>query len=469
MSFDSMGRYTANHKASDHVGNMLPDIGHSEGMSPHLGDGGKVAEWLPVQFFDKHFENWFVVMPGKAVALDPDGALMPAQYGLTSATVTYTQNDIDAGVLDVATGLPVTAAKTVNLDQLTGVRHGSWTLANAGTGSYTSGFMGRFGVAFNDATIKYPIGVAPYAYLQWAGGDGSNPSGYRHHNYNMQHRVAVLCDYVIKLPLVPAQTATEAVDTSATGSALVFGTAAVHSRANAVANATGRYNATYGTVPVLATYPVIALALAEQNLAIQTPRTAFAVASTGASDTWATAVLVNERSSLAAVTAAGDYWVDYPKGVIFIYSSDGSTLPTALSGATSPTITYYRTDAAASVVSKFACVVGGAIVPGSYLKVTANSNLVLADPASDNFAKIVGQVLSLEVHPKDALDMVRTGFSPALSTSAAGSMANAVAGTASLGAGQMDMMPGSATGGMPDAVNYAGAANTMVIINLIGR
>jgi hypothetical protein len=99
MSFDSLNRYNPNHKVWDHVGNLIPDVEHSEGERPAIEL--QVASWLPVQFFDKHYENWMVVLPGKAIALDPDGRAMPAEYGLTSASVVYTQNDVDAGTIDV--------------------------------------------------------------------------------------------------------------------------------------------------------------------------------------------------------------------------------------------------------------------------------------------------------------------------------------------------------------------------------
>lgn len=469
MSYDTLRGQAPNHKAWDHVGNIIPDIEHSEGERPHLGDGGKVAEWLPVKFYDKYYENWMVVLPGKAVALDPDGRLMPAEYGLTGASVVYTQNDVDNGVVDVATGLAVTVPKTVVLANLDGVRDATWTRDNAGTGSVTSGFLGRFGQDFGDAARKYPVGVAPYAYPQWAGGDGFNPSQYRQHNYNMQHRAGVLCDYVIKLPLVPAQEANEALDKTATGSALVFGSQNIFTRANAQANADGRYDAVTGSWPVLDTYPVIAVALNHEDLAKQTQRTTLVLSSTDTSDDMS-GVLVNERSALSAVTQAGDYWVDYEKGVVFLYSADGATLPTQISGATgTPRVTYYRLGAAPGVLSKFASVLAGGLLPGDFLKVGTESNLVKADPGSDNFADILGQVLCLETHPKDSLDRVRTAYVPALGTDASGSMANGAAGSASVNAGHMDQMPGSATGGAPDLVHYAGAADTIVIINLISR
>jgi len=465
--FDSLGRYQASHKAWDHVGNIIPDVEHSEGTRPALEL--RPADWLPVQMFDKHYENWNVIMPGKAVALDPNGRAMPAEYGLTGASVVYTQSDVDQGVVDIATGAPVTAAKTVSLANLTGVRHASWTAATAGTGAITSGFLGRYGSDgdYADGSKKYPVGVAPYAALQWAGGDGFNPAQLRQHNYIMQHQIAVLCDYVLRLPLIPAQEANETVEKAVSGSNLVFGTRDTHTRAQAQANTTGRYNASTGSLPVLASHTVIALALDEQDLARQTSRTQLAMSSTDASDDLS-GLLLSEKSSLAAITQAGDYMMDHAVGVIFLYSADGATLPTALSGAAGTVrLTYYRNGAAAGTVSKFASVLGP-VKPGDFLKAGANSNLVPA-AGGDDYKDILGQVLALETHPRDALDRVRTAYNPPLGTDSSGSMSNGVAGSASANMGHMDRMPGSATGGHPDLIHYAGAADTIVIVNLVSR
>jgi hypothetical protein len=109
------------------------------------------------------------------------------------------------------------------------------------------------------------------------------------------------------------------------------------------------------------------------------------------------------------------------------------------------------------------------LVAGDFLKVGTESNWVRADPATDNFADIMGQVLGFETYPKDYLEYVRTAYDPAIRTDASGGMANAALTGASTGAGQLDQMPGSATGGMSDLVTYAGAANLVAIVNLISR
>jgi len=86
-------------------------------------------------------------MPGKIVACDQDGFVMPAEFaaGIAAATtVVYTANDVTAGTIDIATGSAVTVAKTVTLTQIDGTRGAGWTAANAGVAAgATSSFMGR--------------------------------------------------------------------------------------------------------------------------------------------------------------------------------------------------------------------------------------------------------------------------------------------------------------------------------------
>lgn len=448
MSFDAVGRYAGTHRPWDHAGNVIPEIEHSEGIRPAFPF--KVAPYLPVQFKDKYDEDWYVIMPGKLVALDPAGWVVPA-YLATATTIAYTANDVLAGTIDIRTGDAVTAAATVTLSQVDGS---------------TYGFMGRQGVAFYDSAnlVSAPIGVAPYAYYQWAGDggpydDGWNPAGYRYHNYNRQHQVAVLCDAVIKLPLVPGQCASETLTTNWSNSAVTFGTKAWKNRT--YLQATARYDASTGYLPVLSTDTVIGLVLDNYPVAknsINTPITSNV-----------SGLLVTEVDSISAVTAAGYFFVDYPMGVVFVYSADGASLPTVTAAST---VTYFHYATAPSVYSVFACVLSttSELVPGDFVGVAVDSNFTrLAVTASTLPTDIVGQVLGFEVHPQDALDRVKTAFSPVILTDASGSMSNATAGSDATLRGHMDRMPGSATGGMPDAIHYSGASNTFVVINLIGR
>jgi len=409
MPLDSVGRYNPTHKVWDHVGNMVPVVEHSEGVRPH-GEF-KPAAWLPVQFFDKYYENWFVVMPGKILAFDNQGRVCPAQYGLDSATVTYTAQDVEAGVIDVRTG------SALLIDNI-----GTFNVADV------DDFMGT-GV---DMAVSSPVGVAPYVMLQWAGDgsaldDGFTPAAYRQHNYNMQHQVAILCDYVLELPLVPAAQAAAAITQD--------------SRADNVAV----FNAV-GNLPVAKNTQRTLITFSEGAGAPLDVATRFAV----------------EKNAAADIAAAGDWHIDLTTGVISVYASSDI-------GDTDYKVAYFHYGSAptGSSVSKFASALGD-LKPGDFVKCNADSNFVVASPKAageattgDTFDVIMGQVLEVEdVFGKDALDKVRTAYD-SIGTDASGALPAY--------AGQMDQMPGSATGGVSDKVHYAGAANLVVRINLISR
>lgn len=400
MAFNNVGQYSPSHKTWDHVGNMIPVVEHSEGVRPH-GEFMPAA-WLPVKFFDKFYENWMTVMPGKILAFDNDNRVVPAQYGLAAATVTYTTNDTEAGVIDVRTGAALVsgAEGTFNVSDVTD-------------------FMGR-GVAM---AVSSPVGVAPYPILQWAGDgsaldDGFNPAAYREHNYNMQHRVAILCDYVLELPIVPAKTTTANITRS------VF---------DGVAKTV--------TFDALANLPVAA----------NTQRTTMAFSNGTLSDT--ATRFANQLDDADDIAAAGDWHIDLTTGVITAYASSDPGAGNIYK------LTYwnYASAPTGSNVSVFACVLGD-ITAGDFLKCNADSNWVV--DSSPTVADTMGQVLEVEVQPRDGLDKVRTAFSN-INTDAAGSLPGY--------AGQMDQMPGSATGGVTDKVHFAGAANKVCRVNLVTR
>lgn len=410
MAFDSLGRYVPNHKTWDHVGNMIPVVEYSEGIRPH-GEF-KPAAWLPVQFYEKYYENWITVMPGKILAFDNDGRLVPAQYGLSSATITYTANDVAAGVIDVRTGetLLTAAIGTFNV-------------------SAVANFMGTTGLAM---AVSSPVGVAPYAYLQWAGDGGAydtgfNPSAYAKHNYNMQHKTALLCDYVLELPLVPAATSSE----------------------NMTQNS---YASNVSTFTALTNLPV----------ATNTMRTEITFANGTLTD--ASTRFVNQVDAVTDIAASGDWHINYRTGVVSVYAT------ATLGAGNLYTVTYYNYASAptGSNVSRFACALGD-LKAGDFVKCNADSNWVKATPSvvgddenGDGFAEIMGQVIELEdLLGKDALDKVRTAYDPAIGTSGTGSLPGY--------AGQMDQMPGTATGGVTDKIHYAGAADKVVRINLVTR
>jgi hypothetical protein len=300
------------------------------------------------------------------------------------------------GTIDVRTGVALTAAATFAVAAVTD-------------------FMGRTGEAM---AVGKPVGVAPYAYWQWAGDgsaldDGFNPSAYRNHNHNLQHRVAILCDYVLEVPLVPGATAAEAkLNTAETNASNV------------------------SVFTALANLPVA-------KSTVRTPIT-FGGA-TGAN-------FVNEVALASDIAAAGDWAIDLTTGVVSVFAA------AAINADDSLTITYSHYAAAPTAVSVFASAVGN-LKAGDFVIIDANSNYQIA--TTESFQDIVGQVLEVESAEKDALGMVKTAYNPPLGTDSSGSSPGY--------AGQMDQMPGSATGGVSDKVHYAGAADLVVRINLVSR
>lgn len=403
MSFNAIGQYTPNYKSWDHIQNIIPKVDFSEGIRP---GSFQVAPWLPVQLWDKKWEHWFVLMPGKGVALDNDGDIIPAGLGVAGATITYSTDDVTAGVMDVRTGETLLLANV-----------GTFTVASI---DGTPGFKGRTGVA---ADFGKFIGICPYPYWKRCGDGSSNDTGYNpayyvQHNFMLQPKIAILCDYVIEVPQVPAQTATEATTFAAP-------TAGVSTN----------------TLDPLDNLPVA-------KNTIRTPIT-FA---DGGSGHGATLFLV-EKSSASDLAVVGDWYIDTETGIISVYS--GTTTPNGI------TVTYYNYASAptGTSVSRFACALGD-LEPGDFVKFNVDSNYVIADPTTEYFDTICGQVIGFETFPRDGLDKVKTAHS-SLSTSGTGALPGY--------SGQFDQMPGTATGGVSDKIHYAGAANKTVLINLISR
>ncbi len=438
--------YTANHKVWDHVGNITPNVEYSEAHRPH----GEyiVADWLPVGRYEKHYENYFVVSTGKIIAFDRTGKVVPA--GLKTAfavgsgdVLTYATADATTLTTDLTTGVAVAVAAGYTRAEITAA-----LLA-----------LGLLDASENaEDFISYPVGVAPYNFLQWAGGDGFNPANLKEHNNMMQHRVGILCKYVVELPLVPAAHAGSDLSSSTgiSSSEIVDWTAADADGAwfdSTALAATLRYAA------VTAGDDVVALNLPVMDLAKNTTLTPITLP-TG---------FTREVSSIATIVQAGDYFIDYGVGVILIFETDGNAAPVATG-----TCDYYHYETLPASVSTYACALGD-LQPGDFVRADADSNFVKAniiddtevetvtsaDPetslTSDELAallnlsakrqdEIIGQVLDSDTHPKDYMDRVRTAY-PQLGT--------------------LDQMPGSASSGLPASLTYAGGSNKMIRILLL--
>jgi len=144
----------------------------SEGERPALEL--RPAQYLPVKYQDRYLNDWVVVTAGTIVAVDASGDLVNANGG-ASQLLTYTADDV---------GL------TVNFDSN---GHDTYVAAAGNTSNRVPG--------------NKPIGVAPYDYFQNinAGFDSASPTAItKYTNYQIQDKVAVLCDYLIEVPVKTA-------------------------------------------------------------------------------------------------------------------------------------------------------------------------------------------------------------------------------------------------------------------------
>jgi hypothetical protein len=389
---------------------------------------GIPAPWLPTQYEDVYYEQFITCMPGRPVALTVDGFLVPAGLRVDWAAaaggdtiLTYLDNDVNELVVDLTTGEVLTAATSYNKTAvLAALRE-----------------RGLVGAAANIETyISKPVGVAAQAYYAWGSNVGVrevstalktfNPADFKFHNYRMQHQVQVLCDYCIRVPWLASAETTEAMDATLTGGAPTFGAANLYASADVLGLV--RYSDITNT-------NFIAWFSASSPIAVNTTRTPIS-----ANDA---ALLVRRRMSPDQLTAAGDYYVDYDAGVWFFYVSGGASVPAYVSGTT---LTFNEYATVPTTVSDYVSCTG-AIVPGSFVEVDANSNYTLS--TSTSIQDVLGQVLGFIKHPRDKLDRVKTRYQ---------------------GLGTVNQMPGTATSGYPDTLNNTTTgADTEVIINLITR
>jgi hypothetical protein len=135
------------------------------------------AQYLPVKQLDKYLNDWVVITAGTIVAVDASGDLVNANGG-ASQLLTYTADDVGT---------------TIDYDSN---GHDSYVAAAGNTTNRVPG--------------NKPIGVAPYDYFQNLnqGYDKATPTGLtKYTNYQIQDKVAVLCDYLIEVPVKTASDA----------------------------------------------------------------------------------------------------------------------------------------------------------------------------------------------------------------------------------------------------------------------
>ena len=150
----------------------------SEGQRPALEL--RPAQYLPVIRRDNYLEDWVVIEAGRIVSIDPSGDLVLCNGG-AAGTLTYTANDV---------GL------TVNVDAN---GHDVYVLT-ADIGASTDSVAGN-----------KPVGIAPYDYYQNLAVDFGQTGNTKYTNYQIQNKVAILCDYMIEVPVLTTSDASGAI------------------------------------------------------------------------------------------------------------------------------------------------------------------------------------------------------------------------------------------------------------------
>ncbi len=459
--------YVPNHKTWDRMGRVTPNVEYSHSERPHFESFA--APWLPTQRYDMEYEYYIVVSAGKVVAEDRRGHIVPAglrkafnQIGATTV-LSYTATDASENVIDLTTGEALTGAVSYTQTELTEALR-------------TRGLIKEDEYAMD--FISKPIGVSSYNYWKAAGPDHYNPGTLYQHNFRPQALVAVTCDYCITVPVVPNIESTETMANDNTGGATALlsnqldGTT---SRAKGWFNSTQINAVTKYANEVDAGDDLVCYLFDAFPLAHITDDTTMTASVAG---------LISKKSSLGAVSTAGDYYVDYDLGLLFLYESGGDAIPSPW--AVSSTITYYNYETEVSSAGNGYMCATGDLNYGDFLTYDEDSNLVKAvldfatpegyspttgtpytsDPdysgAADSAisvhleqaimnhcAGIVGQIIGVNEYPRDYLERVKTAYHGY----AAANMRT----------------PGSATGGRSDQLTYAGAAEKMIIVNLIMR
>jgi hypothetical protein len=458
--------YVPNHKVWDRMGRITPNVEYSHSERPHFESFA--APWLPTQRYDQEYEYYIVVSAGKVVAEDRRGHIVPA--GLRKAwnkaagttVLSYTATDAAQNVIDLTTGVAVTGAVSYTQTQLTDALRLRGLIKET---EYAMDFISK------------PIGVSSYNYWKAAGPDHFNPGKLYQHNFRPQALVAVTCDYCITVPVVPniASTETMANDNTAGAANLLSNqldgttTRAKGWFSSTQINAVTKYASDVAAGDDLVCYMFDAYPLA--YVTDDTPMTA------------SVAGLVSKKSSLSAVSAAGDYYIDHDLGLLFVYESGGNAIPSPW--AVSSTITYYHYESAVSAAGNTYMCATGDLNFGDFLTYNEDSNLIKAnldigtaegytsagavysaDPdydtatdaaislqleqaISNHVEGIVGQIIGENIYPRGYLERVKTAYSGYTAANM--------------------RTPGSATGGRSDQLTYTGAAEKMIIVNLIMR
>lgn len=451
-------RFSGSWKTRDDVmDNITPNNVVQPNVSVPAGEW-KPAAWLPIVWTGEASKDSFVISSGKVVAFDGEGRIVPAGYAkifgdaaaLSTSVLTYTSADVSAGVISLATGATCTAG-AVRLDDLAEallsrglVEHESVASGFAVAGTFDKTELGDCQLVC-EAFISDPVGICAYDVYVWAG-DSADQLNYL--NYQKQHLIQFFTDMQLQVPHAALATATTgALSTAAawTAAAAVDGEhfpSAEKAGSELFLTSTQIASLDKYSSLVSAGDDVVAIALQEPP-AVNTERTP--IESSGA-------LLTRERTSIAKLAQAGDWYLDADARLLFLWEEDGDALP---AGAGTQTVTFYHYDNLASSADRQICAVGD-IKAGDYLTFDDKSNFVKLDvDASTLPGDICGRVLAIVSQPKGLLERVRTAWDGSSFSSS-------------------EQMPGTATAGYTDLITLSpenvdgtsGVADQVVLINV---
>lgn len=374
----------------------------------------KPASWLPVVWQNEKSKDFFTISSGKIVSLDASGRVVPS--GLlrrcldataeTDVVLTYTQNDVDARVINISTGEFVSAAdiSSTASAQIT-LREFANALVSNGwlpqDTDLTTGDTAAQLVLLQNAAkafISAPVGIAAYDVYVWAGDD---PSNLHFTNYQKQHLIQFFTDIQMKVAHI-----------AEVASAVTVASLSIIS--GATLGGMSRYEGLDMT-------NVIGLDLELGKVASHTSRTPVSFSSFAEA---------RHRSDISLLAKVGDWYLDADAGIILFWEEGGNALPGTLAG----TITVFDYDSSSS--QERMMMLAGEAKPGDFISFDEMSNFVVASSADLSAHYVVGRLLALYKEPRGLLERVRTGFR--------GDDFDATA-----------KMPGSATAGFSDLITLS--------------
>jgi len=433
---------------SDILDNITPNNVVQSNVSAPAGEW-KPCAWLPVIWRGDASKDSFVISSGKIVSMTSEGRICPARYRWLAenaakgdVAITYTQLDVDHGTIDVRTGerltaVPAAAITCFDLAKAL-VQRGLAVAPAAVNLAADNGDIDAADVqGILQDFVSPPVGVCAYDVYAWA---GDAPGELNHVNYQKQHLVQFLTDVQLQVPAHVEHAADGSIDKeeaaendfvdwvpAANGDGDEFPRPAAPAVKLTAAQLAGlaRYAGRVSANDTLS-----GLALKSAPIASNTARTPISDGETA---------LVRQKSSIAKISKAGDFFVDADVGIIIAHGV----------GAFTADVSYYRYGSAAASSERYVHLAGFPR-PGAHVTYDAQSNFALVDVTAATVASsIVGRCLGAVRQPRGLLGRVRTAFDGASFDKTA-------------------QMPGSATAGFTDLITLSdeGTSDLVALINI---